>query len=62
MAIALFAVAPSFNLFPASLEFIETYLNLLISSPNFLATENNCDPFIASVLVAEISPGAMFFN
>ena len=25
-----FAVAPSFNLFPASLEFIETYLNLTI--------------------------------
>ena len=41
IAIALFAVAPSFNLFPASLDFIETYLNLLISSPNFLATANN---------------------
>ncbi|VTX90893.1 Uncharacterised protein [Fusobacterium periodonticum] len=69
IAIALFAVAPSFNLFPASLEFIETYLNLLISVfnllislPNFLATENNCEPLIASVLVAEISPGATFFN
>ena len=41
IAIALFAVAPSFNLFPASFDFIETYLNLLISSPNFLATANN---------------------
>ena len=31
-------------------------------SPSFLATEYNWEPFIASVLVAEISPGAICFN
>ena len=49
-------------MFPASFDFIETYLNLLISSPNFLATANNWEPLIPSVLVAETAPGAIFFN
>ena len=32
------------------------------SSPSFLATEYNWEPLIPSVLVAEISPGAICFN
>ena len=34
----------------------------MISSLNFLATEYNWEPVVTSVLVAESSPGATFFN